>query len=202
MSRRKAAAKRKILPDPLFHSELLAKFINTVMRGGKKSLAERIVYDALQAALQKLIAQSSKMAAKATDAGDEGSDEGGDEGSALTRLLPTVQGDIRDDEAARKAALLLFRKALGQVTPVVEVKSRRVGGSTYQVPVEIRTDRRIALAMRWVVEAAGKRNEKTMVIRLGNELLEAFENRGGAVRKKEDVHRMAKANQAYAHYRW
>jgi len=191
MARRKAAPKREILPDPLFKSKLLAKFINTVMRAGKKSVAEKAVYGALDLVVKKL-KDSGKLSAIHNH-----DDEGG-EGSVS--LKPT--GDIRKDNASRTAALNAFKDALDKVTPTVEVKSRRVGGSTYQVPVEIRATRRLTLAMRWMVEFANKRNEKTMVIRLANEILDAIEERGGAVKKREDVHRMAKANQAFAHYRW
>lgn len=184
MSRRKAAPKRTILPDPLFKSDTLAKFINTVMRSGKKSIAESIVYGALQLVVNKTRASEKE--------GD-----GGESGGAGSAAL-----DIRTQEKARELALEKFKEALEQVTPVVEVKSRRVGGSTYQVPVEIRSTRRMALAMRWLVEHAGKRSEKTMVQRLANEILDAVKGHGGAVKKREDVHRMAKANQAFAHYRW
>lgn len=180
MSRRKAAPKRHILPDPLFKSELLAKFINCVMKSGKKSVAERIVYGAL--------AELLKRKANSSDDGESGSGA-----NAL---------DIRTSEVARQRALELFKEALDNVTPSVEVKSRRVGGSTYQVPMEIRATRRMALAMRWLGEFSAKRGEKTMVQRLANELLDAIEGRGGAVKKREDTHRMAKANQAFAHYRW
>jgi len=173
MSRRKAAPKRVILPDPLFRSQLLAKFINTVMRNGQKAIAERIVYGALDLVVRK---KGSKK------------DEGG--------------LDIRASQSAREQAIEIFKEALEKVTPVVEVKSRRVGGSTYQVPIEIRAERRLTLAMRWIVEYASKRNEKTMAERLANEILDALEGRGGAFKKCEDVHRMAKANQAFAHYRW
>ncbi len=183
MSRRKAAPKRQILPDPLFKSELLAKFINCIMRGGKKSVAERIVYGALAELLEK---NSRKV--KTDDA------EGGSSGSGSL--------DIRTSAQAREKALELFKGALDNITPSVEVKSRRVGGSTYQVPIEIRGPRRMALAMRWLGEFAGKRGEKTMVQRLAQELLDALDGRGGAVKKREDTHRMAKANQAFAHYRW
>jgi small subunit ribosomal protein S7 len=192
MSRRKAAPKRDILPDPLFESELLAKFMNTVMRHGKKSLAEKIVYGSLDIVLDK--AQGRYLA----DVKDEGEDgEGGKGGSSLK-----PSDSIKTSEVARKAALAAFKKALDNITPQVEVKSRRVGGSTYQVPIEIRGARRRALAMRWLAEFANKRNEKTMVQRLANEILDALEGRGGAVKKREDVHRMAKANQAFSHYRW
>lgn len=194
MSRRKAAPKRAILPDPLFRSELLAKFINCVMRNGKKSLSESIVYGALDLVLKKK--QQSASSRKSDDEGGE-SGEGG-----KAKSLKRISGDIRTNEEAREAALEFFKEALDKVTPTVEVKSRRVGGSTYQVPVEIRASRRVALAMRWLVDYAGKRGEKTMVNRLANEILDALENRGGAAKKREDVHRMAKANQAFAHYRW
>ncbi len=189
MSRRKAAPKRVILPDPLFKSELLAKFINSVMRSGKKSLAEQIVYGALDEALKN--AKKSGMKSESDDEG--GSGKGG---------LKPFTGDIRTSDSAREAALDLFKQAINNIMPSVEVKSRRVGGSTYQVPVEIRSTRRMALAMRWLVEYSNKRSEKTMMLRLANELVDAIAGRGGAVKKREDVHRMAKANQAFAHYRW
>lgn len=189
MARRKAAPKREILPDPLFKSELLAKFINSVMRSGKKSVAESAVYGALDLVVRKL--KDSGKVSLLIDGGDSSS-----------MSSANMSGDIRKDDASRIVALKAFKVALDKVTPTVEVKSRRVGGSTYQVPVEIRAVRRLTLAMRWLVEYANKRNEKTMVIRLANEILDAIEGRGGAVKKREDVHRMAKANQAFAHYRW
>lgn len=196
MSRRKAAPKRLIMPDPLFKSQLLAKFINSVMTSGKKSIAEKIVYGALDEALQKYM-QNSKSKKKAEEEGGEGGKSGA--GSLNLRF---VSGDIRSSDEAREAALELFKAALQKVTPTVEVRSRRVGGSTYQVPMEIRPARRMALAMRWLVDFSVKRNEKTMGSRLANEILDAIEDRGAAVKKREDVHRMAKANQAFAHYRW
>ncbi|MCG8436153.1 MAG: 30S ribosomal protein S7 [Gammaproteobacteria bacterium] len=156
MSRRREVPKRTILPDPKYGSELLAKFMNMVMANGKKSVAERIVYGALD-----------HIAGK----------KGGD-------------------------PVELLNKALENVRPLVEVKSRRVGGATYQVPVEVRSTRQTALAMRWTIEAARKRSEKSMAMRLGNELLDASENRGTAVKKREDTHRMAEANKAFSHYRW
>jgi small subunit ribosomal protein S7 len=159
MSRRAQAPRREILPDPIHDSEMLAKFINMVMRGGKKSAAESIVYGAIL-----------RMAERT--------------GQAEPQALETLQ------------------KALDNVKPMVEVKSRRVGGATYQVPVEVRPQRRQTLAMRWVIEAAKGRGEKSMAQRLANELLEASENRGAAVKKREDTHRMADANKAFAHYRW
>ena len=157
MPRRRVIGQRKILPDPKFKSELLAKFVNILMIDGKKSTAEKIVYGAL---------------------------------------------DIMSAKHADKDALELFEVALDNIRPQVEVKSRRVGGSTYQVPVEVRPVRRNALAMRWLVEFARKRGEKSMAQRLAAEMLDASENKGAAVKKREDVHRMAEANKAFAHYRW
>lgn len=156
MPRRRVVGQRKILPDPKFGSELLAKFINVVMIDGKKSVAESIVYGALDTVAEK----------------------------------------------SGKAHLDIFEEALDHIRPAVEVKSRRVGGATYQVPVEVRPVRRNALAMRWLVEAARSRSEKSMAQRLAAELLDAADNKGSAVRKREDVHRMAEANKAFAHYRW
>jgi small subunit ribosomal protein S7 len=170
MARRKSARKRTILPDPLFGSELLAKFVNIVMSNGKKSVAEKIVYGSLE-----------KVAASGR-AGKEDS--------------------IRTSEGLRKSALDLFDKALHAVRPVVEVRSRRVGGATYQIPVEVQLQRGTALAMRWLVENAGKRGEKSMALRLAGEILDAIAGKGGAVKKRETVHSMAKANQAFAHFRW
>ncbi len=156
MPRRRVIGQRKILPDPKFGSELLAKFINVVMVDGKKSISEKIVYGALDAAAEK----------------------------------------------SGKSHQEVFEIALENVRPSVEVKSRRVGGSTYQVPVEVRPVRRNTLGMRWMVEAARKRGEKSMALRLAGEILDAAENKGSAVKKREDVHRMADANKAFAHYRW
>ena len=156
MPRRRSIEQRKILPDPKVGSELLAKFINVIMVDGKKSIAESIVYNALDTLAQR----------------------------------------------TGKEALEAFEAALENVRPTVEVKSRRVGGSTYQVPVEVRPVRRNALGMRWIVEAARKRGDKSMALRLANELSDASENKGAAVNKREDVHRMAEANKAFAHYRW
>jgi small subunit ribosomal protein S7 len=156
MSRRHVAEKREILPDPKYSDKVLAKFINIIMRSGKKSVAEKIVYGAL----------------------DEISGKGNPE------------------------PLEVFNKAMENVRPLVEVKSRRVGGATYQIPVEIRSDRSVTLAMRWVVDAAKNRGEKNMGLRLAGELLDAAENRGSAIKKREDTHRMAEANKAFSHYRW
>lgn len=168
--RRKSATKRKILSDPLFKSQLIAKFINVVMRRGKKSVAEKIVYGSLDEVLKRSKRSSGES--------------------------------IKDSVNLRKTAIELFEKALGAVKPTVEVRSRRVGGATYQIPVEVRFDRQIALAMRWLVEAASKRGDKGMVLRLASEIIDAMEGKGGAVKTREDVHKMAKANQAFAHFRW
>jgi len=148
-----------VLPDPKYGNEMLAKFVNMVMRSGKKSVAERIVY------------------------------------GALARI---AERSGQDDEHA----LELLSQALENIKPAVEVKSRRVGGATYQVPVEVRSTRRETLAMRWAIDAARSRSEKTMALRLAHELMDAAENRGNAVKKREDTHRMAEANRAFAHYRW
>ncbi|WP_251358992.1 30S ribosomal protein S7 [Kangiella sp. TOML190] len=157
MPRRRVVAKREILPDPKFGSEMLAKFINILMLDGKKSVAEKIVYGAL---------------------------------------------DIMVEKKAGEEPVELFEQGLEKIRPMVEVKSRRVGGSTYQVPVEVRPSRQTALAMRWLVEAARKRSEKSMRERLAGEVMDALEGRGSAVKKREDVHRMAEANKAFSHYRW
>ena len=156
MPRRRIVARRQVLPDPKFGSHLLAKFVNMLMEDGKKSVAERIVYGALET-----------MATK----------KGGE-------------------------PLNLLDQAMENVRPIVEVKSRRVGGATYQVPVEVRPARRNSLAMRWLIDAAGKRSEKSMALRLAGELMDAADARGTAVKKKEDTHRMAEANKAFSHYRW
>ncbi len=156
MARRRAIPKRTILPDPKYKDLMLAKFINILMLDGKKAVAERVVYGALDQVVEK------------------------SKGEAVEAL----------------------NKALENVRPMVEVKSRRVGGATYQVPVEVRADRRMALAMRWLVEAARKRSEKSMDRRLAGEIMDAMESRGSAVKKREDVHRMAEANKAFSHYRW
>jgi len=159
MSRRNQAPRRKILPDPKYGNQMLAKFVNMVMHSGKKSVAESIVY------------------------------------GAIARISERTGNDS-------ERALELLSQALENIKPAVEVKSRRVGGATYQVPTEVRATRRETLAMRWVIEAARKRSEKSMAHRLANELLDAADNRGSAVKKREDTHRMAEANRAFAHYRW
>ena len=156
MPRRRVAARRQILPDPKHGSQLLAKFINMMMEDGKKSVAERLIYKAL----------------------DQVAEKKGDE------------------------PLGFLEQAMENVRPVVEVKSRRVGGATYQVPVEVRPARRNSLAMRWLIDAARKRSEKSMAHRLAGELMDAADARGSAVKKKEDTHRMAEANKAFSHYRW
>ena len=156
MSRRRRAERREIIPDAKYGDIVVAKFMNTVMYEGKKSVSEKIVYGALD------------------NVGDK------------------TKGD----------PLAVFRQALDNVAPAVEVRSRRVGGATYQVPVEVRAERRQALAIRWIIAAARDRNDKTMIDRLAAELLDAANNRGAAVKKREDTHRMAEANRAFAHYRW
>jgi small subunit ribosomal protein S7 len=156
MPRRREVPKRIILPDPKFKSELLAKFINSIMKNGKKSIAERVVYGALEQISEK-----------------KGSD-----------------------------GMEVLDAALENVKPSVEVKSRRVGGATYQAPVEVRPSRQNALGMRWLIEAARRRGEKSMALKLAGELMDAAEKRGSAVKKREDTHRMADANKAFAHFRW
>ncbi len=159
MSRRTQAPRRHLLPDPKHGSQRLAKFINMVMRSGKKSVAEQIVYGALER-ISERSGQSEEQAVE------------------------------------------VLTQALENVKPAVEVKSRRVGGATYQVPIEVRPARRDTLAMRWVIDAARSRSEKSMAYRLAHELMDAAENRGSAVKKREDTHRMAQANQAFSHYRF
>ncbi len=182
MPRRKAAVKREVLPDPLYSSDQVAKFINVVMRAGKKSIAEKIVYNALN-----LLADRLKKEHKTGDDGEKGGGAG-----AKPKARAHTHDEIMDT----------LHKSLGNVAPTVEVKSRRVGGATYQVPVEVASDRGLALAMRWVVNAAKSRSEKTMALRLAAELYDAYMGRGASVKTRDDVHRMAKANQAFAHYRW
>ena len=156
MSRRHRAEKRDIIPDPKYGDVVLTKFMNSIMRDGKKSVAEAIVYGAL---------------------------------------------DVVEDKT-KQEPISVFRQALDNVMPQIEVRSRRVGGATYQVPVDVRPDRRQALAIRWLITAARNRNERTMVERLSGELLDASNNRGTAVKKREDTHKMAEANRAFSHYRW
>ena len=156
MPRRREVPKREVLPDPLYNSQLITKFVNVLMKDGKKSTAQRILYDA----------------------------------------LTTIRERTEDDP------MKVFKRAVENVKPAVEVKSRRVGGSTYQVPMEVRPNRRLALSIRWLIQISLGRGEKTMRLRLANELMDAAENRGAAIKKKEDTHRMADANKAFAHYRW
>ncbi|HHO81713.1 MAG TPA: 30S ribosomal protein S7 [Halothiobacillus sp.] len=156
MPRRREVPKREILPDPKFGSVTVAKFVNMIMKRGKKSVAEKILYGAME------------------------------------QIESKGKGDPVE----------LVERALENVAPTVEVKSRRVGGATYQVPVEVRPVRRTSLAMRWLIEAARKRSEKSMSAKLAGELMDAAENRGSAVKKREDTHRMAEANKAFAHFRW
>ncbi|HDI52454.1 30S ribosomal protein S7 [candidate division KSB1 bacterium] len=156
MPRRRRVPKREILPDPKYHSQLAAKFINNIMRRGKKSVAESIFYTALELIESKVKANG----------------------------------------------LEVFQKAIENVRPLLEVKSRRVGGATYQVPVEVPTDRSIALAMRWLINSAKARSEKTMAEKLANEIIAASKKEGAAIKKREDTHRMAEANKAFAHFRW
>ena len=157
MSRKGSTPQRSVLPDPKHGSETIARFINMVMQSGKKSVAEKIVYGAM---------------------------------------------DVITEKNSSANAIELVQKALDNVAPAVEVKSRRVGGATYQVPVEVRSSRKMALAMRWLIDSARKRGENTMPKKLAAELLDASENRGGAIKKREETHRMAEANKAFAHYRW
>ncbi|HLF57868.1 MAG TPA: 30S ribosomal protein S7 [Thermoanaerobaculia bacterium] len=156
MPRRREVPKREVMPDPVYSSQLVTKFVNVVMRAGKKSVAEHILYAALESVKEK----------------------------------------TQDDP------LRVFKRAIENVKPAVEVKSRRVGGSTYQVPVEVNPSRRLALSIRWIIQYAQARGEKTMRAKLAGELMDAAENRGGAIKKKEDTHRMAEANKAFSHYRW
>ena len=156
MPRRREVPKRIILPDPKYHDKTVAKLINIMMLAGKKSIAESILYGALDIVAQR----------------------------------------------ANEEAVKVLKKSLDNIKPMLEVKSRRVGGSTYQVPIEVRPDRRVSLAMRWLVKYSTARSEKTMKDKLAGEILDAYNNRGAAVKKREDVHKMAEANRAFAHYRW
>lgn len=181
---------RKILPDPLLRSVFVAKFINCLMKDGKKSVAQKILYSAFDIVIPKLVA-SGKITAFLGDKSE------GDESQAA----PAKLGSIWEDETARSAASRILRAVLERISPMVEVKSRRVGGTVYQVPVEINAKRRQALGMRTLCACALARNEKSMIARLSAEMLDALEGRGAAMKKKEDMHRMADANKAYAHYR-
>jgi len=154
--RRRRAPVREVMPDPIYNSKVITKFINGIMLDGKKSIAEKVMYSALK---------------------------------------------IVEDKTGKKG-IDIFNEAIENVKPLMEVKSRRVGGATYQVPIEVRPIRQQALAIRWIIEAARKRNERTMAVCLANELIEASEKRGAAYKKKEDTYKMAEANKAFAHYRW
>ena len=156
MARRRVAAKRETIPDPIYRSKLVTKCVNVIMKQGKKSTAERIFYDAMEVVAKK----------------------------------------------TNEEPLKVFTKAVDNIKPVVEVKSRRVGGSTYQVPVDVRQERRIALALRWLTGYARERSEKTMAEKFAGEVVDAFKSLGNAVKKREDTHKMAEANKAFAHYRW
>ena len=180
MSRRHRAEKREILPDPKFADLVLSKFINNLMLDGKKSTAERIVYGAIDILEKK----GGNDNVKAT------SDDGEEDGDGSSVVVYKSKG------------LGVFHAALKNVKPKLEVRSRRVGGATYQVPVEVRHDRAIALAMRWIIDAARKRGENTMRDRLAAELYDAANERGSAIKKRDDTHKMAEANKAFAHYRW
>jgi small subunit ribosomal protein S7 len=180
MSRRHQAPKREVLPDPKFNDVELTKFMNTLMYDGKKSAAEAIVYGALDLL--------DKRAANDKGAKDEAAEE---------NVATTSGGAV-----VTHKGLIIFYRALKNVAPHVEVRSRRVGGATYQVPVEVRFDRARALARRWLIDAARRRSEKTMRERLAGEIMEAANNRGNAKKKQEDTHKMAEANKAFAHYRW
>ncbi|CAM4431850.1 MAG: 30S ribosomal protein S7 [Legionellaceae bacterium] len=191
MPRKKVTAKRKILPDPVFNSDLVAKFINCIMVSGKKSVAEKIVYGAFAFIATKKLAQEVTVAnfvngfaqVKATTKNSESDSENAS--SSEKNILPAV--------------LNLFETALDNIRPTVEVRSRRVGGSTYQIPADVRPNRRNALAMRWLKESAQKRGEKSMIMKLANELMDALDGKGAAVKKREEVHKMANANRAFGH---
>ena len=156
MARRRDSIKREVVPDPKYNSELVAQFVNVMMRSGKKSVSQRILYDSFE-----LIEQRSN---------EEG--------------------------------LVVFRQAINNAKPLLEIRSRRVGGATYQVPVDVRPDRRTTLAIRWLIQAARSRNDKTMAERVAGEIIDAFNNQGGAMRRKDEQARMAEANRAFAHFRW
>src|SRR5579872_4144338 len=198
MPRRRVVAKRKILPDPLLGSEMVAKFVNCVMKSGKKSVAEAIVYGALQKMSER---HASKHAEKEEGGGEEGGSGTGKAGKGRVAKKDQKK-DLATSQAALERSLESLSKAIENVKPTVEVRARRVGGSTYQIPCEVRPSRRLALAMRWLIEAASARSEKTMALRLAHEVLDALENKGNAVKKCADVHRMAEANKAFAHFRW
>lgn len=226
MSRRKSVPKRSLLPDALFGSKLVTKFINVIMTAGKRSTAENIVYGASEHVLRQLQKDAALQSELAKRVGrfsrEESTEDGGETGSSathhprtwreaagfsskrldLTTFLKLESVDIRTQPEAREVALAVIENAIDQVRPAIEVKTRRVGGSNYQVPSEVRQERRTTLAMRWLKTFASKRSDKSMKIRLGNELADALMGRGGAVKKCEEVHKMAEANRAFAHYKW
>jgi small subunit ribosomal protein S7 len=197
MARRKAAPKRVIIPDPVFGDYVLAKFINCLMKNGKKSVAEKIVYGALRRVGERIDLNPPK---KEVSEKSESEEEGGSGSSVSLVKLTNVVKDFTH-AGFRQIILGKFTDALEAISPKVEVKSRRVGGATYQIPIEVQPRRRMALAMRWLIEAALRRSEKTMMFRLAGEVLDAIEGRGAAVKKREEMHRTAKANQAFSHYR-
>ena len=201
MARRKAALKRVIIPDPIFGDYVLAKFVNCLMKNGKKSIAEKIVYGALRRVGERIDLNPPKKEVTEKSENEEGVSE---EGSGAKSAPIKLSAIVKDFSHAgfRQIILGKFTDVLDAISPKVEVKSRRVGGATYQVPIEVQPRRRVALAMRWLIEAALGRSEKTMMLRLAGEILDALEGRGAAVKKREDMHRMAKANQAFAHYRY
>jgi small subunit ribosomal protein S7 len=174
--RRRAAVKREVIPEPKYGSELLSQFINRIMVSGKKSLAERIVYQSLDILLDKV------------------------------KKSPELSRDNEHDDSRKQggstSVIHLFEQAISEISPQIEVKSRRVGGATYQIPIEVAPARRISLAMRWVIAAARRRGEKDISGRVAGELFDALNKRGEAFKKREDTYRMAKANQAFAHFGW
>lgn len=182
MSRRHRAEKRENLPDPRFGDVVLSKFMNNLMQDGKKSIAEGIVYGAMEI-IEKKAGNDNKTDDKKDDEDNSGS---GDSGGVVYK----------------SKSLRIFHGALKNVRPKLEVRSRRVGGATYQVPMEVRSDRAMALAIRWIIDSARKRSENTMIERLAGELLDASNERGNAVKKRDDTHKMADANKAFAHFRW
>jgi small subunit ribosomal protein S7 len=192
MARRASAAllKRAITPDPLFNNELLAKCINIIMRRGKKACAENVFYQSLD----QLV---SRKGGKIKDASEK---EASEEGKA--KVARKKFASIREDQEAREVALSLFQEVLDKIKPLVEVKSRRVGGANYQVPMEVSQERGRALAMRWLIEGANARAEKGMTMKLAGEMCDALEGKGNARKKREETHRIAEANRAFAHFRW
>lgn len=189
MSRRHQAERREVLPDAKFGDERVTKFINAVMTRGKKSTAEHIVYGAFDQIMSKKSNLQRSVAVRSGDSGDAEAELDGD--------------DSGDDQASGQMSVVqLFHEAVENVSPHLEVRSRRIGGATYQVPMEVRGERAQTLAFRWLIAAARNRGEKSMTQRLSAELLDAANNRGQAIKRREDTHKMAEANRAFAHYRW